>query len=852
MRKCLPLVFVLLWSAYAQAQSNNFSWTRTQTGTGSELVKDVVLSQDHYVYALGAFNSASLPIGGTTLTNGGGFDIFVAKYDTVGTLIWAKRYGSATNDTATAITADSLGNVYVTGICGASANFGAASLATGGIFILKINATGNEAWAIHAASNVEPLGIASDPAGNTVICGNFIGTAQLGAVTISSTAGKYNGFVAQFSNTGTFNWYKRFYSSTNDFCEAITVASDGHIGIGGQTFSSTKLYVGNGSTKDSLQCTYYSTGPNARVGAGAFICKLQSNGSFVWGKENFSNNEPKSYAHLSDATANANGEFYFGMVRSDNGLSFSSHQSSVIKFSATGTVLWSVPLSSMFFNNPLYNYRHFRPVVAVNNNRVFAADKKEVRNASGYFISHYAITAFYDNGDTIWTTPPSLTIQALSLCASGPSVFAGGVNNTDGFLAGMPNINAVNVAPLVISAAATDKTTCASSNMALVPEMVVRGGVFPYTYQWTPAAGLSSATVANPTVSTATVGTTQYTVTITDALGTIKRDTMLLTVQPQLTKPTISLIDRSATSQPDVLVCNVPDSGANMRYLWYSTAVNYGTITYTPQFTISAAANRYWVKTYREGITSCQSATSEIFYYKTVKANAGRDTAVCAGQPITLGGTPPYFGTPVGNVSYNWFSPTAGYAGPSTSSPYVSIQPTVTADYILVITDQSGQTKLNDTVRITVNPTPNLGADTIITHLCANETTNLPQLYNTTGLNALWNTATPTLAPPGNYRLIATSGAGCGTDTVVVNIVLEVATWLGTQSGDWHTAGNWSNNKVPMALTHVIINSGTPHPCTIGSANATAASLQLRNGATLNMANGMTIAIMGNCATLPQ
>jgi hypothetical protein len=56
---------------------------------------------------------------------------------------------------------------------------------------------------------------------------------------------------------------------------------------------------------------------------------------------------------------------------------------------------------------------------------------------------------------------------------------------------------------------------------------------------------------------------------------------------------------------------------------------------------------------------------------------------------------------------------------------------------------------------------------------------------------------------------------------------------------------------VPNALTHVIVNSGTPNNCVISTANAIAASVQLRNGAVLTMGNGMTITIAGNCAVLP-
>ncbi len=157
-----------------------------------------------------------------------------------------------------------------------------------------------------------------------------------------------------------------------------------------------------------------------------------------------------------------------------------------------------------------------------------------------------------------------------------------------------------------------------------------------------------------------------------------------------------------------------------------------------------------------------------------------------------------------------------------------------------------------DTVNVTVtnNPKPAIGADTAIFHVCAGETTNLVLLYNTIGLNAVWNTSNPTAAPPGTYRLIVSTGFGC-TDTAFAFVILETATWTGTTSNNWHTAGNWNINKVPTLQTHVIIAAGTPNPCSINTADAEAASIQVRPGAVLQLAANRKLAVAKKCATLP-
>ena len=145
---------------------------------------------------------------------------------------------------------------------------------------------------------------------------------------------------------------------------------------------------------------------------------------------------------------------------------------------------------------------------------------------------------------------------------------------------------------------------------------------------------------------------------------------------------------------------------------------------------------------------------------------------------------------------------------------------------------------------------PNLGPDTTVYQLCQGGSVNLNTVYNTSGLTTIWNTANAAAAVPGTYRLIVNNSYGCR-DTAFVVSVLEVATWTGAGSSDWHTATNWNIGKVPSGNTHVIIPGGTANPCIISSNNISAASIQVRNGAVVQTINNRAVDIKGKCSVLP-
>ncbi|MBI3656974.1 MAG: SBBP repeat-containing protein [Acidobacteria bacterium] len=64
-----------------------------------------------------------------TLTcSSGREDIFLAKYDAAGNVLWARRAGGSDDDLANGVAVDGSGNAYVTGFFDGTATFGTTTL----------------------------------------------------------------------------------------------------------------------------------------------------------------------------------------------------------------------------------------------------------------------------------------------------------------------------------------------------------------------------------------------------------------------------------------------------------------------------------------------------------------------------------------------------------------------------------------------------------------------------------------------------------------------------------------------------------------------------------------------------
>ncbi len=273
--------------------SGDLVWAKRAGGTGFDAGIGIAVDGSGNSYVTGFFQgSATFGPGETnetTLTSAGISDIFVAKYDASGDLVWAKRAGGTSRDSGEGIAVDGSGHSYVTGYFEDSATFGPGetnetTLAGAGdrdIFVAKYDASGDLVWAKRAGGTSFDgggQGIAVDGAGNSYITGRFQGSAAFSAgetnETTLTSAGISDIFVAKYDASGDLLWANRAGGTSTDFGSGI--AADG----------AGNSYV-TGGFADSATFGPGETNETTLTGAGGndiFVAKYDASGALVRAK----------------------------------------------------------------------------------------------------------------------------------------------------------------------------------------------------------------------------------------------------------------------------------------------------------------------------------------------------------------------------------------------------------------------------------------------------------------------------------------------------------------------------------------------------------------------------------------
>jgi gliding motility-associated-like protein len=237
----------------------------------------------------------------------------------------------------------------------------------------------------------------------------------------------------------------------------------------------------------------------------------------------------------------------------------------------------------------------------------------------------------------------------------------------------------IPVTPLAMPNAGPDTFFCGGQTAV---QLLASGGS---SYTWSPAAGLNSTTIANPTASP--LNTTNYIVSV-GVNGCSKRrtDTIVVSVR---TKPPVAITNDTLICIIDTLQLNVAGSGA---VLWSPNYMISNTQSFTPL--VSPDIPTLYRVRYTD-IYGCYNDDSVLVDVKAqVTIDAGNDTSICSSDGYTLGATGDA-------VSYTWM-PDQYLSDAGIRNPYA--QPVSSITYTLI--GNIGKCQAQSDVSIKVVPFP--------------------------------------------------------------------------------------------------------------------------------------------------
>lgn len=316
-----------------------FLWARHAGGTGTDMGNCVAMDTAGNAYVAGSFSGAA-SFGPTNLVSAGSWDVFIAKYDPLGQLLWVRQAGGTANDAATGVALDPSGNVFVTGNLEGTADFEQITLTNRGgadIFIAKYTGDGALLWATNAGGTGTDQGyaVAADASGNALVCGTFSGTATFGTTNLSSLGG-IDAFVACYTPGGNVAWVRRVGGAGTDVGRAVACDRAGNVCLAGDFSSSTV-------TAGSITLTNRS---NAGGGfSDLFLVKYDAAGTLLWAAQGTGANSETPRGLATDDAGNILLAGYYVGAASFGGLPALTNAGNsdlfLAKFDPAGKALWA-------------------------------------------------------------------------------------------------------------------------------------------------------------------------------------------------------------------------------------------------------------------------------------------------------------------------------------------------------------------------------------------------------------------------------------------------------------------------------------------------------------------------------
>ncbi len=254
----------VLWMKNVAVQSSVYAFADVSPG-------GLNIDKSDNLYLSGVFNGFGITVGTTTLTNSSTdtstCDVFFAKYDTSGTVIWAKSFGGESDDYIYGLAPTNNGEIYIAGTYLSDTMIIAGSTLTNPtagntpyLYIAKFDRYGTPLWAKSSPGNSFDLvsGLATDNYGNAYMVGGYKDTLTFGSLTMPYILLPHTvNYILKFDTIGNAIWGRSLTGAiyglntrcvTVDNCSNIWISGD----MSGSVSDTEPLFIAEYDTSGTL------------------------------------------------------------------------------------------------------------------------------------------------------------------------------------------------------------------------------------------------------------------------------------------------------------------------------------------------------------------------------------------------------------------------------------------------------------------------------------------------------------------------------------------------------------------------------------------------------------------------
>jgi len=513
--------------------SGTLVWGTYYGANGDDYAKGITCDAKQYIYIVGSTTSTSgIATSGayqTSISGSGGSGVFIAKFDSSGSLSWGTYYGGVDDDLGYAITNSAKNSIYITGwsfsnsgiaTSGAyqTSNAGTSNHGSGEAFVAKFDSSGSLSWGTYYGGGYEfGQGVTTDANDDVYVTGytgSISGIATSGAYQ-TSLKGAVNTFLAKFTSSGSLSWGTYYGGNITDYGYAITHDANNNIYTTGVT-TSTKGIATSGA---------YQTSHRGKDEV--FIAKFTSSGNLTWGSYFGENN---SEGGVQGIAADANNNIYItGYTYDSTGIATSGTYKTSY---ANGGDVFVAKFNFSIINDAGLNFPSTQSNICAGFQNVTVQLKNfgndTLRSDSIYWkINGVAQTPIKWTGSlgTDSTTTVSIGTynfltgtDTVTVWSTRPNGIADSVKSND------TAKSIISVHPLPVPNAGTNTAIC-NGNSASIGSSASSG--FAYSWKSNPTGFNDS--ISNPTASP-TIATTYYLTESIVATGCSKSDSVTITV----------------------------------------------------------------------------------------------------------------------------------------------------------------------------------------------------------------------------------------------------------------------------------------------------------------------------------